>query len=363
MIPGRRIGRFLISMIPRFVLTCLLLVVLTACTAQMPDAAPTPAALLPIAPPSAQPDAPQPPIIAAGARLPGRLLFVRAGNVWMWQDQIAHPLIDGGTALHPAWSPDGAQIVFVQRDQSFSDVMLLPLSGGAPLRLTNNGSSRPRNSFERIRESIWAFYPSFAPDGQTIAFASQYGPPSGSPAAEYHLALFTLPIQAGGLRRLIYANDMGHVGRVTHSPDGSAIVFVLEPATSSGASQILRYDRATGVATPLPGVPPQSYDPAIAPDGRWLAFASRDGDRTDIFAVPTSGGTVVRLTSIGTARAPAFSPDGRMLAFLAVAPGEIGFDLWVADLRIAGDSLQASTPRRVSIGLCADADSGLSWGK
>lgn len=341
----------------------LFLVLLTACTTQAPDAAPTSAALLPVTPPSAQPGAPQPTIIAAGTRLPGRLLFVRNGNVWMWQDQTGRPLTADGAALHPAWSPDGTRIVFAQRDQSFSDLMALPLDGNAPLRLTDNGSSKPPNSFERIRESIWAFYPSFAPDGQTIAFASQYAPPSGSPATEYHLALFSMPAQAGGARRLIYADDAGHVGRVTHTPDGSAIVFVLEPATTGGAARILRYDRATGATTPMPGVPPQSYDPAFSPDGRWLAFASRDGDRTDIFAVPAAGGAVARLTSIGTARAPAFSPDGRMIAFLAVAPGEIGFDLWVADLRVISDGLQASTPRQVSIGLRADADSGLSWGK
>jgi TolB protein len=347
----------------RFVLICLLPVLLCACATPAPDAAPTSAARLPVTPPSAQSNAPQPTIIAAGARLPGRLLFVRDGNVWLWQEQTGRPLTSDGAALHPTWSPDGTRIVFVQRDQSFSDLIVLPLDGGRPLRLTDHGSSRPRNSFERIRESIWAFYPSFAPDGQTIAFASQYGPPSGSPAAEYHLALFTIPAQAGGSRRLIYANDTGHVGRVTHTPDGSAIVFAFEPATTGGASQILRYDRATGATIPLPGVPPQSYDPTLSPDGRWLAFAGRDGARTDIFAVPTSGGTVVRLTSIGAARAPAFAPDGRMIAFLAVAPGEIGFDLWVADLRIIDNRLQASTPQQVSIGLRADADSGLSWGK
>lgn len=347
----------------RRTLISLLLVLLAACGAPAPDATPTSAALLPVTPLSAQPGALQPTIIAAGARLPGRLLFVRDGNVWLWQDQIGRPLTGDGAALHPAWSPDGARIVFVQRDQSFSDLMALPLDGGAPLRLTDNGSDHPRNSFERIRESVWAFYPSFAPDGQTIAFASQYAPPSGSPATEYHLALFSMPAQAGGSRRLIYADDAGHVGRVTFSPDGSAMVFVLEPATADGAARILRYDRATGVTTPLPGVPPQSYDPAFSPDGRWLAFAGRDGDRTDLFAVPAAGGTIVRLTSIGTARAPAFSPDGRMIAFLAVAPGEIGFDLWVADLRVIDNSLQASAPRQISIGLRADADSGLSWGR
>ncbi|NTU84621.1 MAG: hypothetical protein HGA45_35525, partial [Chloroflexales bacterium] len=99
------------------------------------------------------------------------------------------------------------------------------------------------------------------------------------------------------------------------------------------------------------------------PDGVWLAFAARDAGRTDIFALPSGGvGVPQRLTATGAARAPAFSPDGRLLAFLATSPGETGFDLWVADLRIAETGvLTAGEPRRVTTGLAIDGDSGLSW--
>jgi TolB protein len=346
----------------RFPVICLVIILLTACASSAPNTTPAPV-LLPATIPLPEPGAPQPTLVAASVRLPGRLLFVRDGTIWMWQDQTGRPLIVGNQAVQPVWAPDGSAIAYIQRDQSSSDLMIAPLDGGKPLRLTNNGSRHPHGSFERIFESVWAFYPSFAPDGQTIAYASQYAPPSGSLAAEYHLALFTIPAQPGGARRLIYADDAGHVGRVTHTPNGLAIVFTLEPAYAGGLSQIMRYDRTTGTVAPQPDVPRGSYDPAFSPDGRWLVFAGRDGDRTDIFAVPVAGGTIVRLTGLGTARAPAFSPDGGRIAFLAVAPGETGFDLWVADIRTLGDSIQASSPRQVSIGLRADADSGLSWGK
>ncbi len=338
------------------------MVLLTACASAATNVTPA-STLLPATTPLAVPGAPQPTPVTAGVRLSGRLLFVRDGTIWMWQDQTGRPLIGGNQAFQPVWAPDGSTIAYIQRDQSSSDLMIMTPDGGEPLRLTDNGSRHPPGSFERIFDSVWAFYPSFAPNGQTIAYASQYAPPSGSPAAEYHLALFTIPAQPGGARRLIYADDAGHVGRVTHTPDGAAIVFTLEPAYAGGSSRIMRYDRTTGTVAPQPDVPPGSYDPAFSPDGRWLAFASRDGERTDIFAVPAAGGTVVRLTSLGTARAPAFSPDGGQIAFLAVTPGETGFDLWVADIRIIGDSILATSPRQVSIGLRADADSGLSWGR
>jgi TolB protein len=79
--------------------------------------------------------------------------------------------------------------------------------------------------------------------------------------------------------------------------------------------------------------------------------------------MPLGGaGTPLRLSDLGAARAPAFSPDGHQIAFLAIAPGDGGFDLWVADLATdASGGLRAGTPRRLTNGLGLDADSGLSW--
>ena len=151
----------------RFSLICVVIVLLTACTSAASNTTPTPA-LLPATAPLPEPGAPQPTIVAAGARLPGRLLFVRDGTIWMWQDQTGRPLIGGDQTVQPVWAPDGSAIAYIQHDQSSSDLMIAPLDGSKPLRLTNNGSQHPPGSFERISDSVWAFYPSFAPDGQTI---------------------------------------------------------------------------------------------------------------------------------------------------------------------------------------------------
>src|SRR5262249_29181871 len=101
-------------------------------------------------------------------------------------------------------------------------------------------------------------------------------------------------------------------------------------------------------------------------DGRWLAFAARAEGRTDVFAMPfgASPAAPKRLTSLGTARAPAFSPDGKLLAFLAIAPGANSFDLWVVDLQPGPDGApQPGQPRRVTQGMGLDADSGVAWGR
>jgi TolB protein len=106
-------------------------------------------------------------------------------------------------------------------------------------------------------------------------------------------------------------------------------------------------------------MPEQSYDPAISPDGKIVAFAARHATTTDIFLMPLAGGTPTQITRIGAARAPAFSPDGKQIAFIAAAAGERGFDIWVVELTSGG----ATQPRRISFDLGVDADSGLSWGR
>jgi TolB protein len=298
------------------------------------------------------------------------LLFEVAGNLWLWQDDRGVALTSSGDAYQPAWSPDGARIAYIRREESSSDLVVIPAAGGEPAQLTNNGSGQPLQSYERIYASIWAFYPAWSPDGAEIAFASQAAPPFGSPAAEYRVTLYSVPT-FGGERQQLYGDDAGHVGRLAYAPDGASIVFLFRPA-GDGASQLLSYTRVGGAAAPVPGAPEQSYDPAFSPDGRWLAFAVRDTSagtggaarRTDVFAMPGGGGSPVRLTSLGGARAPSFSPDGNMLAFLAIMPGSDSFDLWVVDLQRGADgALRASEVRQITHDMRIDADSGLSWSK
>jgi TolB protein len=346
-------------MIP--ILAALLLLLLAACGPATPTT-PPPEPALPLLDPTPRSTGPVPTVASQNGALPGRLLFVSAGDVWLWQGEHGSQLTRGGTAAHPAWSPDGTQVAYIERGESYSDLVVLPLTGGAAQRLTDNGSRNPLRSFERIYDVVWAFYPAWSPDGSLIAFVSQYGPPAGSPASDPPLALYRTTAAPGGTRTLLFADPTGHVGRLAYAPDGSEIVFAFGP-NAEKPPRLLRFDLASEQVAPL-DAPEQSYDPAFSPDGRWLAFVMRDAAGTDIFALPANGGAPVRLTSSGAARAPVFSPDGNSLAFLAIAPGEVSFDMWVIDLgRAADGSLVPGSPRRITTDLGIDAGSGLAWGK
>jgi TolB protein len=347
----------------KYVWVMLLALLLAACSKPAPVATPTARpAQLPAEPTSPQPpEAPAPTIAAEGANLPGRLLFSAGGDLWLWQGESGHQITKQGDAFQPAWSPSGDRLAYVRRAQSASDIVLLQLADDNQLALTSFVPDQPMSSIERVYESMWAFYPSFSPDGSQLAFVSQAAPPYGSPATDYRLTIYQMAAQAGAERIQLFADDGANVGRLAFSPDGATILFSYQP-DGPAVARIYRYDTVSSAAEPLPGVPEQSYDPAPSPDGQWLAFAARGQGGTDIYLLPASGaGQPVRVTSSGTARAPAFSPDGSRLAFLAVAPGERGFDLWVLELAEGGVKPGAE-PQRLTTDMGIDADSGISWG-
>ncbi|MFQ3663459.1 MAG: hypothetical protein SNJ69_13825 [Chloroflexaceae bacterium] len=296
-----------------------------------------------------------------GEVLPGRLLFVRQGVVWLWRGREAAPLLGDGAAFQPAWDPAGERIAYVVRENSFSDVMLADGAGQSLGRLTSNGSEAPPNSFMRVSESRWAFYPAWSPDGLRVAVAMQTRPPVGDPLADAPLELMLLPVGAGAPLSA-YGDSEASVGRSVFLADGTALIFTRAGTGPTGRQKLYLLDLVSGRAGALAGAPEGSYDPALTPDGRWLVFAASQEGRTDLFALPASGGVPVRLTEQGTARAPALSPDGRLLAFLAITPGESGFDLWLATIsEEAGGVLTVGQPRRLTTGLGIDADSGLTW--
>jgi|YNPBryantNP2012_1023418.scaffolds.fasta_scaffold01985_7 TolB protein len=296
-----------------------------------------------------------------GEALSGRLLFVRQGVIWQWQGREAAPLLGGGAAFQPAWDAAGERIAYIVRDNSFSDVWLADGAGQPLTRLTDNGSQAPPNSLARVAESRWAFYPAWSPDGMRVAVAMQTRPPAGDPLADAPLALMLLPVGPGAPLPA-YGDGEVSVGRSVFLADGTGLIVTLASSGPGGHQELYRLDLISGRAEALTGAPEGSYDPALSPDGGWLVFAAPRNGRTDIFALPLTGGAPVRLTDQGAARAPAISPDGRLLAFLAIAPGEPGFDLWIAELSKEPDgALAAGRARRLTTGLGIDADSGLAW--
>ncbi len=289
---------------------------------------------------------------AADPPLPGRILFVKEGDLWVFDAGGAHTFATGGNFSQPAWSPDGSTLAYVYRGTNFADIFLTDDQGQSQTRLTNSQSTILDNN-------DWNFRPTWSPDGKLIAFVS-----------DRTTAFPTLQLMGadGTGRRTLSTPGVQQeaVDALSWSPDGAQLAVTLfnEPGPTQIALVPLNAPGAVRqTARLLTSQPGGALDPAWSPDGSWVAFAGHAGYATDIFAVHPDSTSVMRLTSDGQyTRAPAWSPDGAHVAYLSSQSGY--FELWVVDVRAdASGGLIASAPRQLTRDLALDANSGLSWGR
>ncbi|RIK41309.1 MAG: acylaminoacyl-peptidase [Chloroflexi bacterium] len=83
---------------------------------------------------------------------------IRNTEIWTLDLNTAEStvLVSGPEAAYdPVWSPDGADVAFIQRSGSANDVWIAPLDGRAPYKLTNIGA---------------CVSPVWSPDGNFLAF-------------------------------------------------------------------------------------------------------------------------------------------------------------------------------------------------
>jgi len=132
-----------------------------------------------------------------------------------------------------------------------------------------------------------------------------------------------------GLRRTIY-----HVSDSLQAPnwtrDGKALIF-------NRNGRLYRFDLARGIPTELNTdfAINNNNDHVLSFDGRMLAISNHVKDeqnQSNVFTVPTTGGTPKRITSIGPSYLHGWSPDGKFLIYTGGRNGE--FDIY--KISIAG---------------------------
>jgi len=119
-----------------------------------------------------------------------------------------------------------------------------------------------------------------------------------------------------------------HIDRQTQevewSRDGKWLVVRTDNG-SVGAGDLVGI-RTSGDTTPLPLVsgPYTELNPAVSPDGRWLAYASNESGQNEVFVRPfpnTNGGRWQ--VSTGGGYMPRWAPDGKALYFIEPASARL----------------------------------------
>lgn len=199
--------------------------------------------------------------------------------------------------LSPAWSPDGAELVYTSYMKYFPELYLSMAKG-------HNKWSRPKRLTFNNTMNIT---PSYSPDGETIAFSS-------SMAGDPDLHLINRKGQKVGQITTAFGIDISP----TWSPDGRYIAFASERA---GNLHLFVTDRNGSKPKRLTFTGYQNDTPEWSVKGDKLAFVKRAGGGFNIFLMNADGSQSQQLTSMGNNENPSFSPDGRYIVFSSSRKG------------------------------------------
>ncbi len=281
-------------------------------------------------------------VMQARDQLAGKLAYVREGNLWIWQGGEARQLTTGGTWRQPALSPNGTEIVYVFREQNFSDVFAMAADGSANRRLTNGQAPV-------IGQNDWALRPTWSPDGSQIAYISDEN--SAFPVV-------WLMNKDGGARRQVMRVEIVEIAdALSWAPDGKRLAVTA--MSTQEASQIFLLDVARSTVERLSNHSQGAFDPAWSPIDDSIAYVAREGGRGELVVRHSEGPEQARSNRLAYVRSPVWSPDGRNLAVLSAQGGS--FDVWAAPVSREGGAVQIGEFRQVTRDGGIDAASGLSW--
>ena len=155
------------------------------------------------------------------------------------------------------------------------------------------------------------YNPVWTPDGRRIAFESNKEGPTN--------LFWQLADGSGGLERLA-TSEYGNVP-VSWSPDGQLLAFYeINPSTQRDIWVLRMGDPSAGSgqvhkAEPFLRTQFNESAPRFSPDGRWLAYASDESGRYEIYVQPYPGpGGKWQISTEGGTE-PAWNPNGRELFY------------------------------------------------
>ncbi len=263
----------------------------------------------------------------------------------------------------PAWSPDGATIAFVARvpDAAYDEE---DDKRRRPRRFTRlqykhddvgwtadrrqhlftvraDGSAAPVQLTEGDYEDSW---PSWSPDGATLAFVSARGPDWDiEPVSDVYL----VAAEGGEPRRLTQGG--GSVDGVSWSPDGGRLAALRYPGVFDDPrhTQIAIVDAGSGeielLTTALDrncGTYPQLREPIW--DGAEIVFALEDHGNTHLYRVAAGGSRAPELVVGGDCAVTGFDVAAGRLVYAADEPTRLS-ELFAAGRRLTrvGDDFAA----------------------
>ena len=225
---------------------------------------------------------------------------------------------DAADQISVRLSPDGtrASASILEGAQGTRDLWIYDLRRGVRVRLTSDPG-------EEI-QSVWS------PDGSEIAYSA---------ARTRSLDVFRRSSSGVGPASVVLEAGAFNKYVTDWSRDGRLLYF--SGISGSPTVQDIWMIPLQGAASPLPLVQTKYAETngRFSPNGRWVAFASNDGGRPDIYVTPSTPGGPRLLVSTSGGNDPCWRRDGKELFY--VSPDR---KLMAVDVRLDGALPEFGTP-------------------
>ena len=239
-------------------------------------------------------------VAAVSAAASGQVVYRTGGEAqrrqFAWFDRSGRPLgtvgdSDPSYALSPSLSPDGRRLAMHRFVAGNTDIWILELARGALTRFTTH----PANEI----------YPIWSPDGKRILFDSNRG-------GAY--ALYEKATDGTADEKLVLANG---AQPTDWSADGSLLLFQQRDLKTAADLWVLPIGRGQ---EPYPVVRTEFDERGgqFSPDARWMAFASTESGRSEIYLQPFPGPGAKLLVSVDGGAQVRWRADGRELFFIGL---------------------------------------------
>jgi TolB protein len=236
-----------------------------------------------------------------------RIAFTRGGRVWVVDSDGANVTPVTASGMSPQWLPSGRGLVYSVLDGTRNPIMTTDLATGTQRILV-------------AAAGVEHTTPAVSPDGRLLVYAR---------GTDVGTDLYAQLLEGGAPRRITVGRGRASV-QPSFGPDGQRLVFMSD---RSGRQEVYIGDvDGTNVELLTTGVfGDRDYraGPDWSPDGRLVAFQSRNGGTFQIMTINLRDQSVRQVTNEGRNDDPSWAPDSRHLVVTRSFDGVR--HLWVVD--------------------------------
>ena len=297
----------------------------------------------------------------------GRLYATKGRALYRFSGTHLTRLLAGTKVKDPAVDVNGGQLAFAQLQDQSSTIGISDERGRNIETITSSAAPEGK---------LWAFAPRYSDDGQSIVYLTDRGKQPSSPQnlQPNDLAIWSQDLASGQSRRLVVplpytGGDSDPVFRPAANDQLLYTTYLYGGAPLAPVARLTWMSLRTGTRVFLSPDAARDFEPALSPDGRFVAFVRAGSASDDLYVMPLAASftqepraaptEAAQLLQAGIVSQPVWAPDGSAIAFLMLVNGS--FDLFTLPIATNPAVHANGAVQAVTHGSFLDADSRLAW--